>query len=235
MSLDVVNKNDLNVCGVVDAGQVFGRWQDFPVSQISHHGQSCCEVAREWLFAMDFAQLNAGNVLTGPRWIRQRYNWGPTRWEINWCKAVRQKMLDCGALAALAHEVFTVRGVQSFRVQLVQQFNTDATAQWTHKWNGEEASLHWINEDVIYHEGCAVITRDNEIKVWDASAGWWINPNQAGGYGSLIAIRIFADGMELRNGFKWGNHQIQPDQWQMIEKNREQQTVQLNLSKSASL
>ncbi len=34
------------------------RWQNFPLSWLSHHGDGCCEVARQWIVAMDFAQLN---------------------------------------------------------------------------------------------------------------------------------------------------------------------------------
>ncbi|HZH33735.1 MAG TPA: hypothetical protein VEX64_02785 [Pyrinomonadaceae bacterium] len=217
MSLDVVNKNDLNFNNAVQPDAVFGKWQDFPYSKISHHGRACCEIAREWLFSMDFSQLNGGSLLTGPRWIRAKYNWGPSRWEIYWCEAVREKTLDCGALAHLAHEVFKMRGVRSFPVQLVQQFNEDATSQWTNKWDDKEISTHWINKDLIYHEGCAVVTQDNEIKIFDPSAGWWLNPQQFGGYGGLLALRLFAPESQASSHFNWGEHRITPNQWQRIK------------------
>jgi len=47
-------------------------WHKFPPSVISDHGDRCCRIAMEWLFAMDFCQMSAGHVLAGPRWIRQR-------------------------------------------------------------------------------------------------------------------------------------------------------------------
>jgi hypothetical protein len=194
---------------------VFDKWRDFPVSRFSHHGEMCCEIAREWLFAMDFSQLGGGSRLTGPRWIRQRYNWGPTRWQIHWCEAIDRKTLDCGAQAALAHEVFTMRGVRSYPVQLVQQYSKEATAQWTKRWDGEETSLYWINEDLIYHEGCAVVIgSDTEIKIWDASAAWWINPRHYSGYGALRALCLHAHGRDTPLSFNWGARRITPNQWQ---------------------
>ena len=222
MYLDAVKNTTTNFDGGVAGAAtalsasdgVFNKWQDFPISRISHHGQMCCEIAREWLNAMDFSQLNSGSNLTGPRWIRQKYNWGPTTWQIHWCEVVRQTSLDCGAQAALANEVFASRNVKSYPVQLVQEFSTDATNQWAHKWNGAETSDFWINENLIYHEGCAVKTgNENEIKLWDASAAWWINPKQSGGYGGLRAVRLFADDS---TEFKWGEHRISANQWQEI-------------------
>ncbi|MBA2495353.1 MAG: hypothetical protein H0V31_11745 [Acidobacteria bacterium] len=220
MSLDAVkntNNFDNNDFGAATvAKSVFSKWQDFPISKISHHGTMCCEIAREWLSAMDFSELNGASVLTGPRWIRQKYNWGPTIWQIHWCEVVRQQALDCGAQAALAQEIFSVRGVQSFQVQFVQQYSKEATDQWANRWNGEETSVHWIDGNLIYHEGCAVAVHDNEIKLWDASAGWWINPKQFDGYGSLLAVRLFVSPNDTTT-FNWRNHRIIANEWQKIE------------------
>jgi hypothetical protein len=33
----------------------------------------------------------------------------------------------------------------------------------------------------------------DELKLWDSSAGWWINPGPQTGYGSLIAVRIVTE------------------------------------------
>ncbi len=229
MALDAVkttNNFDNNMFGAVTASVataptktnvVFEKWRDFPVSRISHHGQMCCEIAREWLAAMDYSMLNTSSVLMGPRWIRQRYNWGPTTWQIHWCEVVRKSSLDCGAQAALADEVFKARGVKSYPVQLVQEFSKEATRQWADKWNGAETSVFWINENLIYHEGCAVaVGKDNEIKLWDASAAWWINPRQFGGYGGLRAVRLFASPNDSTT-YNWGRHRITANQWQEIE------------------
>jgi hypothetical protein len=224
MSLDAVRTrvdyNNGNGAGrasyePVKTTTVFEKWQDFPISKFSHHGGACCEVAREWLFSMDFSNLNGGSPMTGPRWIRQRFDWGPTQWQIHWCEAIDKKALDCGAQAALANEVFKIRGIRSYACQLIQRYSKEATDQWSSKWTGAETSVFWINEDLIYHEGCAVVTENNEIKIWDASAAWWINPKQFGGYGSLVAVRLFAPPETAP--FQWGNHRIAANEWQKIE------------------
>ena len=201
--------------GAARAEEVFKKWFDWHPSQISHHGEMCCEVAREWITAMDFSELNGGDVLTGPRWLRQRFNWGCSTFPIFWCEAARRDTLDCGALAALAHEVFLNRGVKSIRLQLVQRFSKDSTAQWTNSWHDGKTPLAWIKDDLIYHEGCAVLMADNELKLWDASAGWWIDSKQRNGYGSVIAVKLSAPtgGDQI---LKWGTHRLTANQWQKI-------------------
>ncbi len=197
--------------------KVFGKWQNFPISMISHHGRMCCEIAREWFNAMDSSQLSGSSIFSGPRWIRQRYDWGPTKWKIHWCEVVRQKSLDCGAQAALAHEVFIMRGVECYQAQLVQQFSVEATMQWAERWRAEETSVFWINENLIYHECCAIVIDNGEIKLWDASSSCWINPKQFSGYGTLRALRLFAEPTKIAI-FKWGEHVITANLWQEIKK-----------------
>jgi hypothetical protein len=202
---------------VAEAPLPSARWQHFPFSCFSHHGEACCEIAREWIVANDYAQLNGSDLLTGPRWLRQRYEWGPSAWPMHWCEVVERKVIDCGAHAALAHEAFAARGVTAFRAQFVQRYSPDATAQWRKKWGDEQVSEHWLDGDIIYHEGNALLVGDDEVKLWDASAGWWINPRQAGGYGSLAAVRIFAEGQwGGGDGFRWGEHRIKPNEWHQV-------------------
>jgi hypothetical protein len=215
---------EVNETDFVDASAAIEKWQHFPCSVISHHEEACCRIAREWFLSMDYSLLNAGNPLTGPRWLRHKYKWGPSRWPIHWCEAVEQKTLDCGALAALAHEIFINRGVTSFPVQLIHQYTEDAARQWHANWNGDDVAVNWIKEDLIYHEGCAVVVRDQEIKIWDSTASWWINPKQFGGYGGVLVLRVFTNGAGGRNGssapLSWGAHRIAPNQWQKIERAR---------------
>jgi hypothetical protein len=193
------------------------RWQQFPHSALSHHGRACCEAAREWVLAMDFAMLNGGDLKSGPRWLRQRYKWGPSPWPMHWCDAVKRKVIDCGAHAALAHEVFAARGLTSFPTQLVQRYSEDATEQWRGKWADEDVSCHWLDGEHIYHEATALLVGEDEVKVWDASSGSWVNPTQAGGYGSLAAIRIFADGQwGGGDGLRWGERRLKPNLWNQI-------------------
>jgi hypothetical protein len=211
---------EVNETDFVDTTAAVERWQYCPASVILHHGKRCCRIAREWIFSTDYSQLNGENRLAGPRWIRQKFEWGPSKWPISWCEAVEQKSLDCGALAAVAQEVFSERGVTSYPAQLIQQYDEDTTRHWLSKWNSKEASVHWIKEDLIYHEGCVVVSRGNELKVWDASAAWWINPKQFGGYGGLLALRVCDPQAQSNPLFKWGPHTIAPNRWQKIERAR---------------
>jgi hypothetical protein len=194
-------------------------WERFPISEISHHGAACCELAREWVSAMDFAQLNGANIASGPRWLRARYQWGPSAWPADWCELVGEKVIDCGAHSALAQEVFNSRGLTAFRAQFVQRYDDEAIRQWRQKWTEEHVSDHWLSEDAIYHEGNAVLTSDGEIKLWDGSAGSWMNPRQGGGYGSIVAVRIFAP--SRTDAFRWGDYSIVPNRWQNLESHRD--------------
>jgi hypothetical protein len=224
MYLDAVSNTSINIssnsaakaAGLIEKKTVFDDWKDWHPSQISHHGALCCEIAREWITATDHSALNGDCVFTGPRWLRQKFNWGASTFPIYWCEAVRKKTLDCGALAALAHEVFVVRGVRCSRVQLVQKFSAVATSQWTNSWSEDSAPLAWIRDDLIYHEGCAIETGGKNIKVWDASAGWWVDSKPANGYGALLAIRLSGLNVLPGENFTWGEHTIKADEWMEI-------------------
>lgn len=192
--------------------QVYDKWQDWHASEISHHGRMCCEIAREWITSKDFSELGGASIYTGPRWLRQKFNWGASAFPIYWCEAVRKKTLDCGALAALASEIFAARGVKNYRVQMVQRFSEASTNQWSNSWNDSSEQLRWMNDDLIYHEGCAVQT-GNEIKIWDASAGWWVDPKSKDGYGALLAVRLSAFNLPSDVNFTWGKHSLDAYQW----------------------
>jgi hypothetical protein len=209
---------EINETDFADASAAIQKWEQFPTSCISHHNAECCRLAREWMLSMDYSQLNAGNPLTGPRWLRLKFKWGPSSWPIYWCEAVEEKTLDCGALAALAQELFVARGVRCFPAQFIQQYTEQSARHWYKKWEGDESSVQWIKEDLIYHEGCAIVARDDEIKVWDPTASWWVNPKQFGGYGGVLVLRIFdsQSSSASQTGFKWGTHRIIPNQWQKI-------------------
>jgi hypothetical protein len=202
--------------GVADVDAGIQNWEHFPASYMSHHGAACCETAREWIVGMDFSQLHGGNPLTGPRWLRNNFKWGPSKWPMHWCEAVREKTLDCGALGALSHQLFLARGVRSFAAQLILEFNDASTRHWRETWSKENVCAHWISEGLIYHEGCAVAVHGNEIKVWDSTATWWVNPKQFGGYAGLVALRIFDPGSS--ESFTWGKHVLPANTWTKIER-----------------
>src|SRR5829696_6133350 len=93
----------------VELNAALDRWRYSLSSAFLHHGKSCCTMAREWLFGTDHSQLNGQHRLMGPRWLRKRYEWGPSQWPMTWCQALEQESLDCGALAALTREIFVAR------------------------------------------------------------------------------------------------------------------------------
>ena len=193
------------------------RWQHFPHSTLSHHGGACCEIARQWVTAMDFAQLNGAELTSGPRWLRAKYKWGPSPWPMHWCDAVKRKTIDCGTHAALALEAFRARGLTAFPAQLVQRYSKEATEQWQGKWSEEDVSCHWLDGEHIYHEATALLVGDDEVKIWDSSAGSWVGPRQDGGYGSLTAVRIIAEGhFGGGDGLRWGERRLKPGQWVQI-------------------
>ena len=194
------------------------RWQDFPPSRLSHHGAACCEIAREWVLAMDFAQLNGADTSSGPRWLRARYKWGPSPWPMHWCDVVRLKSIDCGGHACLSREMFTGRGRTAYPVQLVQRYSDDATDQWREKWGREQVSCHWLDGEHIYHEATALLVGDGEIKIWDASSGSWIDSAQSGaGYGSVVAVRIVVEA-DLAGSLAWASHELSPNVWNQLAK-----------------
>lgn len=195
--------------------EVFERWRHWPVSEISHHGAECCEASRKWLLAMDFSALGGESQYSGPRWLNRLFSWGASEFPIYWCEAVRRDRLDCGALAALSYEIYRARGVMSFRVQMVQRFSNRSVEQWRAHWGGE-ADLNWTAYDLIYHEGCAILSGTNELKIWDSSAGWWVDQPTTNGYGSLLAIRISDRKLMKRPVLEWKGREIAPFAWTLL-------------------
>lgn len=192
------------------------QWRYSSPSVILHHGKPCCSIAREWLFSTDHSLLNGQHKLMGPRWLRNKFNWGPSQWPMTWCHAVEQDDLDCGALAAITREIFISRAVVCHPVQLIQKYSEATGNHWSTKWAHHRASTHWIAGAFMYHEVCAVETGAGEIKIWDPTASSWVNPKQNGGYGSIHALRLIknptCDGI-----FVWGDRQIVSNEWQVIQ------------------
>jgi hypothetical protein len=143
---------------------------------------------------------------------------------MHWCELVDRKVIDCGAHSALAQAAFAGRGAIAFRAQFVQRYSADALAQWRGKWGDERVSDHWIAEEVIYHEGNALLVGEDEVKLWDSSAGWWLNPRHTRGYGSLAAVRIHV-GAAAPGGLRWGDHRIRPNRWHQFAQVAEAEAV----------
>jgi len=215
--MTLVADNHIEKVNSTDLTAAIGRWSYSSPSKFLHHGKACCSIARTWLLSMDHSQLNGQHQFMGPRWVRRKYDWGPSQWPMTWCEAVEREFLDCGALAALTSEIFANRGVVCHRVELIQQYTDDTTDHWTTKWNDHPASTHWIQGPLIYHEGCAIETNAREIKIWDPSSGWWANPKQFGGYGSILAVRVTVEDYQPSKRFIWNHHEITSSEWHILE------------------
>jgi hypothetical protein len=200
----------------IDLRAALARWRYCSPSVMAHHGRACCATAREWLFSTDHSQLNGNHKLMGPRWLRRKYNWGPSQWPMTWCHAVEQDDLDCGALAAISRDIFTARSVTCHSVQLVQQYSEDTTSHWSAKWTNQLASTDWISGGLIYHEACAVQISSCEMRIWDPSSACWVNPKQCGGYGSILALRLRIDTAGVE-GLSWGHHEIPSGEWHVLQ------------------
>lgn len=215
MSLAAVENRVLPVTEIAAIDRAVDHWQTFPASDILDHGAACCRIARVWLRRMDASLLNGEDATTGPRWIRQRFKWGPSSWPIHWCEAVEKKVLDCGALAAISRELFASRGIESYATQFIQRYTADASAHWQAKWEGDQDCLpHWIRDELIYHEGCAIVTEQGQLRVWDPTPAWWVKPRQFDGYGAVLALRVSSSGAQV---LRWGDHTVRANRWEKIE------------------
>jgi hypothetical protein len=137
---------------------------------------------------------------------------------MHWCEVVVRDTIDCGAHAALSREVFAARGLIALPAQMVLRYSEDATDQWRGGWSKEQVSCHWLDGEHIYHEAAALLLAGGEVKIWDGSAGSWVNHRQIpGGYGSVVSVRIHADADLIpTEGFAWGERSIVPNAWNQL-------------------
>lgn len=199
----------------IDVSRAIDEWAARPPSQILDHGRKCCLLAKQWLRAMDSSFVVASRR-SGPKWIRSRFEWGPSRWPIYWCEAIESKVLDCGALAAVARQVFSFRGLPCLPVQLIEHFPPSSISQWRARWMRDDAATDWIIDNMTYHEACGVVLTDSQIRVWDPTSGWWTRAEQRMGYGATLALRVCPLDRNLPGCLLWGSHELEPNSWCLI-------------------
>ncbi len=185
-------------------------WVRASGSKLAHHGP-CCARARSWLVAMgrshDFASTD-GLAFSAPRWITRRWTWGPTRWPIGWCEAVRAPTIDCGVFMAFPLEIFRAKGVEAYPGQVLRSYAEESTTHWRHKWAALPGAFNWIGSQVVYHEVCVVRLGRNEARIYDPTDGIWLEPSIRAGHGGHIAVRA-----ELPVAMKWGGLVLVNGQW----------------------
>ena len=185
-------------------------WMQASVSTLTDHGP-CCARARAWLIAMarshDFASTD-GLTFAAPRWLTKRWTWGPTRWPIAWCEAIKAETIDCGVFGVFALEIFRAKGLDAYAGQVLRTYAEESTAHWRHKWASLPGAFDWIRGRVVYHEICVVRVNGNQARVYDPTDGVWLDPEIYRGHGGHIAIRA-----ELPRALKWGPHTLVHGQW----------------------
>jgi hypothetical protein len=185
-------------------------WVQASVSTLADHGP-CCARARGWLIAMarshDFASTD-GSTFAGPRWLTKRWAWGPTRWPIAWCQAVKAETVDCGVFGVFALEIFRAKGVEAYAGQVLRTYSEESTTHWRKKWAAMPGAFDWIGSDVVYHEVCVVRVGEDRARVYDPTDGLWLEPDVHGGHGAHVAIRA-----ELPVALRWGAHVLVNGQW----------------------
>lgn len=180
-------------------------------SAISHHGNRCCDIAKNWFFAMDKSHLTSDGASLMPIWIREKYKWGPSKWPIYWCEAVESEFLDCGAQAALYHQSIRTRGINTFLTQMVLWHTEQDCDHWNRMWKQNEIVCNWISSPFVYHEVCTVLFEGQSTsQIWDPENNYWIDPHQGFGYNRPVAIRIFSN---QHSNIVWGKTEIECNKW----------------------
>ncbi len=175
-------------------GQILGQLEPAAPSRLSTHDASCCRVARAWFEAMARSHHDASG--SPPVWVSDRWRWGPVRWPLYWCDAVRRPELDCGALADLAGAAFIAAGQSIWRVQLLERHDPERLAQWRARWAGLPGAPTWIFGQFAYHEAVAAL-REPELALWDPVDRQWREQDTGD---PIAAIRITAPGPKAAGG-----------------------------------
>jgi hypothetical protein len=185
-------------------------WRQVSGSTLVHHGP-CCDRARAWLIAMgrsyDFSSTD-GLAMAAPRWITQRWAWGPTRWPIAWCEAVRAEVIDCGVFGAFALELFRAKGIDAYAGQLLRTCAEERISHWRRKWETMPTAFNWIGSHVVYHEVNVVRRAPGEAHVYDPTEGFWLEPSAQSGHHAHLAIRA-----EIPEVLRWGAHVLVNGEW----------------------
>jgi hypothetical protein len=188
-------------------------WLRASASQLVRHG-ACCDRARSWLVAMarshDYAATD-GLSFAAPRWLAQRYAWGPTRWPIAWCQAVGAAAIDCGVFAAFALEIFRAKGIDAHPGQVLRSYAEASTTHWRHKWAALPGAFNWIGARVVFHEVAIVKVGRSDARIYDPTDGVWLDPKVTTGHGGHVAVRS-----EAPAAVTWGGHTLAHGQWTQL-------------------
>jgi hypothetical protein len=217
MTLAAVKKERIELVRELIEKEVnFARWIEHPSSSIIHHESSCCDEARLWFMAYA-RSMEIGSSphvkLKAPTWLSQLFTWGPSKWPISWCELVKEKVLDCGAFAALAREVFAAQGHEVYAAQALLSYNEACTDHWQKFWQKNSENLSgvtfpWIGNEIVYHEVCLIVEPDSTARIYDSTFGQWYEPRQRVGFAALMAVRS-----ECPRLIRWGDKIMSHGEW----------------------
>jgi len=193
-----------------------------PPSQLADHGCDCCRGARGWFQATARAMACLDSAT--PRWIRERWQWGPQEWPLWWCQAVERDQIDCGAFAALTREAFAATGQRTVSVQLIERFDARTVDNWMARWSGE-AHTSWLFGKFCYHEAVGLVTvlqinsHRQSLRIWDPVDTCWVEHRHVAGYGSVVACRVLPASPACRDEaaeYDWRGHMLQVGCWHVL-------------------
>lgn len=186
-------------------------------SRIHDHGTPCCVNARAWLRAFDRSSAFSDGSWRPPTWIRERYSWGPCKRPISWCQIPESEVLDCGALATIATEVFRMRGESASQIQLVLRFSPVVADGWRVMWERAGESAAWVKGGLCYHEATAV-ARPNGLSIWDPTENRWLEPDVAmtASFSGVIALNLARDAAWPCGSTTWGDWELQAGRWSIL-------------------
>lgn len=185
-------------------------------SAIGDHGQACCRDALAWLRGVDAVNSYRDGRWHPPTWLRKAYEWGPIPWPLHWCSVPEMERLDCGALAAVAVQLYRLRGQQAVRLQLALRYPPQVAEQWSRMWQREALSASWITGEFCYHEACGVL-EGSRLIIWDPTENRALDPpgSPNDGFGAVVAFRI----AELTAGVEtllWEGIPVRSGMWQSV-------------------
>lgn len=183
-------------------------------STILHHQEDCCRTALAWLHGVDASHCYHRTQWYPPTWIRKKYNWGPIQWPIYWCDLPNAEQLDCGALAALAVNLYQLRQKSAVSVQMALHYPTHATEQWRNMWERQGVNASWISGEYCYHEACGIL-EGQELLLWDPTESRWIDPPSSLHeiFASVVALRVYLPENVPAQTVKWNTITIHTGIW----------------------
>jgi hypothetical protein len=196
--------------------QALERFQPWGASRLIGDPTSrASRTAQRWFRAMDaeYKELQPGDTLRSPLWLREYFQWGPTTWPLSWEEAMSGDTLDCGALAYLAYLSFTSQDVPAYQAQLLMRYPESMIDRWREQWLAAGASTAWILSPFVYHEA-VFVERDGTLHLWDATDFTWLPAGFQNVTGGVVALRFRATNDTAPQ--QWGTHTLYPEQWRHL-------------------